>query len=134
MKTLTLTLTQKHAFKTFSLFGLFMILMLSTNAIQAQETRTIKGTINDESGPLDGATVLLKDTNIYAVTDDTGAFTFPQKLKENDQLIISSLGYNDKILTIDSSTSLVNIIMDDYDIVIVGSLMIGSNQIEPKNR
>ena len=134
MKTLTLTLTQKHAFKTFSLLGLFMILMLSTNAIQAQETRTIKGTINDESGPLDGATVLLKDTNIYAVTDDTGAFTFPQKLKENDQLIISSLGYNDKILTIDSSTSLVNIIMDDYDIVIVGSLMIGSNQIEPKNR
>jgi len=129
----TKTFTQKHVFKTFSLFGLFMILILCSNSIQAQTERTIKGSVNDETGPLDGATVLLKDTNIYTVTDETGAFTFPQRLKENDQLIISSLGYNDKVLTIDTNTSLINIIMDDYEIIIVGSLMIGNNDTKAAN-
>jgi len=108
----THTFTQKHAFKTASIFGLLMLFMLGTNPLQAQTERTVQGTINDENGPLDGATVLLKDTSIYAVTDETGAFTFPQKLKENDKLVISALGFNDKVLTIDANASIINVVMD----------------------
>ncbi len=123
----TQTFTQKHVFKTFNLLGILMVLMLCTNSLEAQTERIIEGVISDENGPLDGATVVLKDTAIYAVTDENGAFTFPQALKENDQLIVSSFGYNDKALTIDANTSSFNVTMDDYDIVIIGALRIGNN-------
>jgi hypothetical protein len=128
----TLTFTKYQTFKTFSLFGLLTLLMLAGNSLQAQTQteRFIKGTVSDETGPLEGATVVLKDTNIYAVTDATGAFTFPQKLKENDELLVSYLGYKDEILRIDSSTSLLKITMEDYGIIIVGSLLIGNNNTE----
>lgn len=129
----TKTFTQKHAFKTISLFGLLMVLMLGANPLLAQTARTVKGVVTDEAGPLDGATVLLKDTNIYAVTDETGAFTFPLKLKEKDELIISSFGYKDTLITINSDTSLLKVTMSDYDIIIVGSLMIGNNNTKQPN-
>lgn len=49
---------------SFSLFG---------NSVFSQSQ--IKGKINDSSGePLAGATVVLRGTNIYSVTDDTGTF------------------------------------------------------------
>ena len=123
----TQTITQKNALKFLSLFGLLMILNLVTNPLVAQSERTIKGIVSDEIGPLDSATIVLKGTNIAVDTDEKGAFTFPQKLKENDTLVVIQLGYTKKEVIIGPNTTFLEILMKDYDIVIVGALKIGNN-------
>lgn len=124
----TQTFTQRNALKTLGLFGLFMIFTIAANPIMAQTERTVKGVISDDVGPIEGATVILKGTNIYVDTDNKGTFTFPQKLKENDELVVSLLGYKKKEVTIGTNTSFLKILMNDYDIVIIGSLMMGNNE------
>lgn len=129
----TQAITQKNIFKTLGLFSLFMLLTLTSNTVTAQTERTVKGIVSDEAGPLERATIVLKGTNIGVNTDEKGAFTFPQKLKENDKLVVIQLGYQDKEVTIGPDTTFVEIKLTDYDIVIVGSLMIGNNNTVTKD-
>jgi len=123
----TQTMTQTNIFKALGLFVLFTMLSLAANPLLAQTERTVKGIVTDDIGPLEGATVVLKGTSIAVETDEKGTFIFPQKLKENDQLEVIQLGYKNQEIRIDADTSFVKFNLTDYDIVIVGSLMIGSN-------
>ncbi len=118
---------QKKTIQVLGILGLMMIMTLVTNPLMAQTERTIKGVVTDEVGPLENATVLLKGTNIAVDTDTSGEFTFPVKLKDNDILEIIQLGYKKKKVVIAPNTDFLEILMSDYDIVIVGSLMMGSN-------
>jgi len=61
---------------------------------------TISGVISDESYPLPGATIVLQGAAVGTETDFDGKFTFPQKLKKGDVLLISFIGYNTKKVTI----------------------------------
>jgi len=123
----TQTMTQTTIFKALGLFALFMMLSLAANPLLAQTERTVKGIVTDDIGPLEGATIVLKGTSVTVETDEKGAFTFPQKLKEDDKLEVIQLGYKNQEVRIDSDTTFVKFNLTDYDIVIVGSLMMGSN-------
>lgn len=119
----TQTFTKNNAFRALSLFGLFLVFTLISNPISAQTEQTVTGTVSDETGPLEKVTVLLKGTNLYTETDEKGAFTFPEKLKENDVLIISQIGFKDQEVKVGSKNAPLKIFMSDYSIVIVGSLL-----------
>ncbi len=89
----------------------------------AQE-RIIKGSVYDEkNNPLSGATVTVKGTSIGTAADSIGSFTLtvPASAKS---LVISSVGYSDKEVSI-GSKSLLSIILSSpsqtlNDVVIVG--------------
>lgn len=63
------------------------------NEIQTvQQTRTVKGVVNDEAGPIIGATVMVKGTQNGAVTDMNGEFTLTG-VKTGDVIEVSYIGY-----------------------------------------
>ena len=73
--------------------------------IKAQE-RTIKGSVYDErNNPLSGATVTVKGTSIGTAADSIGSFTLtiPASAKS---LLISSVGYTDKEVSIGNKSSI----------------------------
>ena len=122
MKTQSI-LSQKNILKTVRPFILVMIVWLCANPIYAQNTeRTVTGVVNTLDGPLLRATVVLKGTAIGVSTNENGAFTFPQKLKENDVLQVSYLGYENKEITINADTTIVTPFLEDIAIVIVAAL------------
>ncbi|GAL71574.1 TonB family protein [Jejuia pallidilutea] len=81
--------------------------LLSLHSIKAQEntvaSKTVKkevvqdnllsGVVLDESGPLAGANILLKGTQIGVTADFDGKFKFPKVLQEGDVLLVSYIGY-----------------------------------------
>mgnify|MGYP000309149310 CR=1 FL=1 len=68
-----------------------LLLFLSTNLIAQY---TIEGTVTDSSGPLIGATILLKNTTSGTVSNIDGRFTI--KADSTDILIVSYIGYQSK--------------------------------------
>ncbi len=58
-----------------------------------QQTRTISGTVTNDSGePLVGGIILIKGTSTGSITDGTGKFTLPQ-VPRHATLVISYFGY-----------------------------------------
>ena len=119
----TQTFTKSNAFRALSLFGFFLIFTLISNPINAQDKRVVKGIVSDETGPLENATVILEGTNIYVDTNAKGAFTFPKLLSKDDTLIVSHIGFENQEVLVGTSTDPLKILMNDYAIVIVGSLL-----------
>lgn len=129
----TQTFTKNSAFRAFGLLALFMTVTLFSNPISAQEKHTVKGIVSDETGPLENATVILKGTNFYAETDAKGRFTFPKPLSKSDKLIVSHIGFESQEVLVGSKKLPLTIVMDDYAIVIVGSLLTENDLKATKN-
>lgn len=109
--------------KGLSILVLTLLFGLFTSEASAQSTeRTITGVVQSIDGPVVGATVLLEGTLIGTYTDENGKFTFPQKLKENDVLICSALGYNDATAIITGDISYVEPFLGDNPVIIVAAL------------
>ena len=71
---------------------LFIILLISPVAIYAQQTKTVKGTVLDETGlPVIGATVKVNGTNIGTVTDLDGNYELAN-VPENATISYSFIG------------------------------------------
>ena len=122
MKTLCIP-KQQNVLKTCMAFGMILILSLVTTTVNAQETeRTVTGQVTSTDGVVPAATVLLKGTYIGVVCDDDGKFTFPQKLKENDVLVVTSLGYKDREIKITGNTTYIEPFLDDIPLVIIAAL------------
>lgn len=77
----------------YRLFALILLASLFVPAlVHAQNFLT--GKVTDRSGsPLVGATISIKGTNIFAVTDADGAFSLAEQKQFPFTLIISSVGY-----------------------------------------
>lgn len=87
---LNLTQTKFHIMK--KLFSLFIL--ISTLAVNAQNTGSVKGTITDTSGlPLAGATVYIKSLDKGSVTDFDGNFTIENVSEGTHSVSISYIGY-----------------------------------------
>lgn len=63
---------------------------MGANATQ-QKTKTIKGIVNDQLGPITGANVSVNGTTIGTITDMDGRFTL--EVPENATLQVSFIGY-----------------------------------------
>lgn len=122
MKTLCIPIRQNVLKTVFSL-SLLLGAFLFTNSANAQENeRTVTGVVKTNDGLLQYATVLLKGTQIGVSTDENGKFTFPQKLKENDVLVVTFLGYQDAEVKITGNTTFVEPFLEDIPLVIIGAL------------
>ncbi|PQB05700.1 carboxypeptidase-like regulatory domain-containing protein [Aureitalea marina] len=124
--------SKKKAFeKRVILTALIFLFGLMVSPMLAQNTdREVSGRIQSMDGPVSGASIILKGTSIWASSDDDGFFTFPQTLKQNDILVITSLGYYDKEVVIKGDTSHIEPILEDIEVVIVGALRTSSSKGE----
>lgn len=122
MKTQTISM-QQTTLKNVWAFAFLMALCLFANSMNAQnQERTVTGIVTSLDGPLLGATIVLKGTTIGVSSNETGAFTFPKQLKENDVLIVSYLGYKNREITINQVTSFIEPFLEDNPVIIRGAL------------
>lgn len=110
---------------------------LKTNSAQKVDSYTVLGTVLDESNlPLPGVNVILKGSTEGTLTDYDGKFEFPSKLKVNDVLVFSYIGYDNKEYKIKASeTNSINItiIFDTTDIELMGDVVIGGAYKSKRN-
>ena len=121
----TFALSSKKVISKFGFVAIFLIAFCSFSPSFGQEAaqneRTIKGVISDEKGPIDGATIILKNTKIGTSSNTKGEFTFPKPLKSGDILLITYLGYKNQELKIDDKTSLYEIMLTEDVIEFTGA-------------
>ncbi|RMB64042.1 hypothetical protein EAX61_01285 [Dokdonia sinensis] len=122
MKTQIITMQQNVA-KTMLAFCLVLSLGLISNTASAQTTeRTVTGVVSSAYENVAYATVSLKGAYIATSTDEKGAFTFPQMLKEGDVLTVSSLGYQDREVTITGDTTFIKPFLEEIPLIITAAL------------
>ncbi|MDC8003936.1 carboxypeptidase-like regulatory domain-containing protein [Aureisphaera galaxeae] len=115
--------TTKETLRYFGFLALFMSLCLMGNPSFAQsDGQTVTGVVKSNDGPLLGATIVLKGTNVGVVSNENGEFTFPQELKQNDVLVVSYLGYKKKEITITNATTYVEPFLEDDPVIVVAAL------------
>lgn len=102
------------ALSLVSCFGMYPGLQLTASAetaVQAQQTRVVKGTVSDSQGPLMGATILEKGTSNGVITDVNGNYTL--KLQNaNATLVISYVGCNPQEISAAGKTS-INVVLKE---------------------
>jgi len=86
------------------------LLLLAPDSAHAQD-RKVTGKVEAADGPLPGATVLLKGSNIGISADATGAFTITVR-GANPVLVISAIGYKPQEVAIGNQT-VVNVRLED---------------------
>jgi len=104
---------------------LFITVLLIAPFTLLAQNKTIKGKIVDESGsPVSGVNILAKGTKKGVQTDNTGTFSITVTGSGSVDLVISSVGYAGKIVTVsgtDAGTiSLVKEVITQEDVVVVG--------------
>ena len=125
--------TPRQFLKNISILCFVLVCSLAINTVNAQsKEHTVTGVVSSTDGLLPQATVMLKGTNIGVATDFDGSFTFPRKLKANDVLVVSYLGYKDREITIKEGTSFVKPFLDDIPLVIVADLRTKPARIREK--
>jgi CarboxypepD_reg-like domain len=140
-------LNKTAKFKYLKVVGLAFLSAISLHNIQAQEQSNqteiientkqtkssdikkdsalqtpVTGIVSDESGPLIGVNIVIKNSNIGVASNFDGEFEFPQALKEGDVLVFSYLGYVTKEVQIKNNQSPINIKMDEDMIFIMGEV------------
>ncbi|WP_460217784.1 carboxypeptidase-like regulatory domain-containing protein [Psychroserpens sp. MEBiC05023] len=121
----------KFSLKHISIVAIILMALIAYNPLYAQsnststsqsEEITVKGSVNDENGPLLGASITLKNSKVGTVSDENGAFTFPKTLKSGDVLVFSFLGYEMKEVKIKSNTTFLKVILETDLVEILGAL------------
>ena len=82
---------------------LVLLLMLCLHVVVfAQNTGTVSGKVTDKQNgePLVGATVSLKGSNAYVVTDNNGSFTLTNVKSGKNTIIISYTGFAEMVQTV----------------------------------
>lgn len=102
---------------------ILILLLLFPSLLMAQEQITGKVIDGETNETIIGATILIKGTNTGTITDLNGNFSI--EAKPGQVLVISSIGYKDVEVNIESSKSNYNItLMPDFEeieeIVVVG--------------
>ncbi len=88
---------------------------------EVQQQKVVKGSVVDSEGPLIGATVQVKGTNVRAVTDANGNFTI--NAKPGAKLIVSYVGYEPLEVSADGNLSAITLSEDRNtlnDVVVIG--------------
>lgn len=101
---------------------LFVFAVMMTGIVHAQSL-TVSGTVSDATGPLPGANVAVKGTNIGTVTDFDGNYTL-NEVPQNGTLIFSFVGFVAQEVPVNGRTSInVNLAEDAGaldEVVVIG--------------
>lgn len=114
---------KKTLARRWAILGILMILGFFTNPVLAQDTdNTVAGQVTSIDGPVEGATVILKGSLEFIMTDQEGRFVFPIPLREDDVLEISMLGMEDTSVVIKDDTRFVRPFLEDIPVKIIAAL------------
>lgn len=94
---------------------------------QQSEGIIVKGIISDELGPLAGANVALKNSNIGVTTNFNGEFTFPQPVKEGTVLLVSYVGCKTQEIIVNNEMNTIILKMDEslkHDLLMIGEVSV----------
>lgn len=86
------------------------LLLLATDSAHAQE-RKVTGKVVAADGPVPGATILLKGSNVGTSADATGAYSINVR-GANPVLVISAIGYKSQEIPV-GNQSVVNVKLED---------------------
>jgi TonB-linked outer membrane protein, SusC/RagA family/TonB-dependent outer membrane receptor, SusC/RagA subfamily, signature region len=88
-----------------------------------QEKSTVSGIVSDKQGPIIGATVMVKNSNNAAVTDQNGSYTL-KNLKQGDVIQVSYIGYLTKEVSYNNQGTINFVLEEDAEllneVVVVG--------------
>lgn len=93
------------------------------------EKFTVSGIVSDASGPLPGANIYIKNTNIGTQTDVDGKFTFPKQLEIGDVLLVTFIGYNDREIIVSSKNQSITM---SYDVKLEGIQTVMMGEVSTK--
>lgn len=99
----------------------FIMLLLFILGVQAQEI-IISGNVSDDSGPLPGANILIKNSEIGVVSDFNGNYEI--KAAATDTLVFTYVGYKSKEVLVNAQTT-INVILEyssELDEVVVTAM------------
>lgn len=122
--------------KTIQLIAIvcFFLGSLTLGAQEIEVKGVVKGKSEDATEILVGANVYLKNTNIATSTNRKGEFTFPQKVKVGDVLVISYLGYLKKQITIKETSTFLDITLKEDDNEMLGALQTNKRYKSKRNK
>jgi TonB-linked SusC/RagA family outer membrane protein len=95
--------------------GFLTLLLALVVQISFAQTKTISGTVSDESGPLPGVSIIIKGTTTGAESDFDGKYSI--KTKRGDVLVYSYLGYKTAQKTVGSSNTINTILEQDANVL-----------------
>jgi TonB-linked SusC/RagA family outer membrane protein len=90
--------------------GILTLLLALFVQISFAQTKTVSGTVSDDSGPLPGVSILVKGTSKGAETDFDGKYSL--QAKNGDILVFRYLGYKVVNKTVNKS-NILNVTMDE---------------------
>ncbi len=108
--------------KFYTYLSVVLMLMLSSNIVQAQDVQ-VSGTVLDETGmPLPGVSILLKGTTRGTTTDLDGKYSIAAP--SSGVLVFSFIGYNNQEETVGNRTKIdINLVPDVSnldEVVVIG--------------
>ncbi|MCA6423639.1 MAG: mucoidy inhibitor MuiA family protein [Flavobacterium sp.] len=81
----------------------------SQNYVYNPMVKVVTGIVSDKTGPIPGANIVLKGTNISTQTDFDGRYTI--KVPNGKELVYSFIGYDNKVIPIYSTN--MNVVLKD---------------------
>ena len=104
--------------------NIFLFIVLASN-ICSQTRVSITGTVEDASGPVPGASIVLKGTTVGTATDSNGGFSINVPNPNNAILIVKFVGMREEVVELKGRTSGVNIVLQELtsqldDVVVIG--------------
>ena len=130
----TQTITQNRNVKLFFVLAFVFFFSSVLTAQEIQVKGVVKGKSAEFTEILNGANVYLKDTNVATSTNRKGEFTFPQKLKVGDVLVISYLGYLKKQIKINEKSTFLDITLQEDDNEMLGALQTNKRYQSKRNK
>ena len=100
--------------KCSTMIRLLLATLLIFSAVAGYAQQTISGVVKDSQGsPVTQANVVVTGTRAYAVTNEKGQFTLSFSEKLPVFIRVSSVGYKSQELTVDGTTSSIEITLAD---------------------
>ena len=105
--------------KNLKILQVCILLLIST--ITFGQEMTITGIVYDQKGPISGANVWVKKTNISTQTDFDGTYSI--KVKKDQTLIFSFIGMKESEIKIDN-THVIDVILEPNKSEIINTIMV----------
>lgn len=96
------------------------------------QTKPVRGTVTDQSGePLVGAMIQVKGTNVGTSTDIDGQWSL-DKVKPEDVLVFSSIGYADQEKTV-GSLSVIDFVVEEVYTTLDDAVVVGYGTVKRRD-
>lgn len=105
---------------------------VAVSELDLVQGHVVTGMISDETSPIPGANIVLKNTTTGTTTNFDGVFKFPKPLKTGDVLVVSYIGYKSQEIVIQENLWNLNIVLKDEFLCMMGKVNVNSEVYKSK--